>query len=87
MLGFAFLCGVGLTRDRESCSRRGRVLELDALVHAALLEYPRYVSRGSGWFITPEQAIDELIAWKDASPPRRTLVQALFRHWGRLRRR
>jgi capsular polysaccharide export protein len=62
-------------------------VELDALVHAALIEYPRYVSRGSGWFITPEQAIDELIAWKDASPPRRTLVQALFRHWGRLRRR
>ncbi len=69
MLGFAFYAGWGLTRDRESCSRRGRFLELDALVHAALIEYPRYVSRGSGWFITPEQAIDELIAWKDAPPP------------------
>jgi capsular polysaccharide export protein len=85
--GLPFYAGWGLTRDRESCSRRGRVLELDALVHAALIEYPRYVSRGSGWFITPEQAIDELIAWKDAPPPRRTMVQALFRHWGRLRRR
>jgi capsular polysaccharide export protein len=85
--GLPFYAGWGLSRDRESCSRRGRFLELDALVHAALIEYPRYVSRGSGWFITPEQAIDELIAWKDAPPPRRTLVQALFRHWGRLRRR
>ena len=85
--GLPFYAGWGLTRDRETCSRRGRFLSLDALVHAALIEYPRYVSRGSGWFITPEQAIDELIAWKEAPPPRRTLVQALFRHWGRLRRR
>ena len=85
--GLPFYAGWGLTRDRESCSRRGRSVKLDALVHAALIEYPRYVSRGSGWFITPEQAIDELIAWKDAPPQRRTLVQALFRHWGRLRRR
>jgi capsular polysaccharide export protein len=85
--GLPFYAGWGLTRDRETCPRRGRCLELDALVHAALIEYPRYVSRGSGWFITPEQAIDELIAWKDGPTPRRTLVQALFRHWGRLRRR
>ena len=85
--GLPFYAGWGLTRDRETCSRRGRSLELDALVHAALIEYPRYVSRGSGWFITPEQAIDELIAWKNGPTPRRTLVQALFRHWGRLRRR
>ena len=85
--GLPFYAGWGLTRDRETCSRRGRSLSLDALVHAALIEYPRYVSRGSGWFITPEQAIDELIAWKEAPSPRRTLVQALFRHWGRLRRR
>jgi capsular polysaccharide export protein len=85
--GLPFYSGWGLTRDHETCSRRGRPLDLDALVHAAVIDYPRYVSRSSGWFITPEQAIDELIAWKDAPPPRRTLVQALFRHWGRLRHR
>ena len=85
--GLPFYAGWGLTCDRETCSRRGRCLELDALLHAALIEYPRYVSRGSGWFITPEQAIDELIAWKDGPTPRRTLVQELFRHWGRLLRR
>ena len=56
------------------------------LVHAALVEYPRYVSRHSGWFITPEQAIDELVAWREGPPERRTLVQGLFRYWGRLRR-
>ena len=45
------------------------------------------MSRHSGWFITPEQAIEELVAWRAAPQARRTLVQALFRHWGRLRRR
>ena len=85
--GLPFYAGWGLTQDRLACSRRARLLPLDALVHAALIEYPRYVSRRSGWFIEPEQAIDELLAWRDGPPPRRTLVQALFRHWGRLRRR
>ena len=85
--GLPFYAGWGLTQDRLACSRRGRELPLDALVHAALIAYPRYVSRRSGWFIEPEQAIDELLAWRDGPPPRQTLVQALFRHWGRLRRR
>ena len=85
--GLPFYAGWGLTHDRERCGRRQRQLSLDELVHAALIDYPRYVSRNSGWFITPEQAIDELVAWRAAPPQRRTLVQALFRHWGRLRRR
>ena len=84
--GLPFYAGWGLTRDRETCPRRSNGLELDDLVHAALVEYPRYVSRHSGWFITPEQAIDELVAWREGPPERRTLVQALFRYWGRLRR-
>jgi capsular polysaccharide export protein len=85
--GLPFYAGWGLTHDREHCGRRQRHLSLDELVHAALIDYPRYVSRDSGWFITPEQAIDDLVAWRAAPPQRRTLVQALFRHWGRLRRR
>ena len=85
--GLPFYAGWGLTQDRLSSPRRGRSLPLAALVHAALIDYPRYVSRHSGWFITPEQAIEELVAWRAAPPARRTLVQALFRHWGRLRRR
>ncbi|AII48503.1 sugar transporter [Synechococcus sp. KORDI-52] len=85
--GLPFYAGWGLTQDRERCCRRQRQLSLDELVHASLIDYPRYVSRDSGWFITPEQAIDELVAWRAAPPQRRTLVQALFRHWGRLRRR
>ena len=85
--GLPFYAGWGLTQDRLSSPRRSRPLPLAALVHAALIDYPRYVSRHSGWFISPEQAIEELVAWRDAPAPRRTLVQALFRHWGRLRRR
>ena len=85
--GLPFYAGWGLTQDRLRCERRGRALPLEALVHGALIDYPRYVSRHSGWFITPEQAIDELVAWRQAPPVPRSLVQALFRHWGRLRRR
>ena len=85
--GLPFYAGWGLTQDRLRCERRGRKLPLEALVHGALIDYPRYVSRHSGWFIAPEQAIDELVAWRQAPPVPRSLVQVLFRHWGRLRRR
>jgi capsular polysaccharide export protein len=65
--GLPFYAGWGLTKDAHSCSRRGRKLSLDALVFGALIAYPRYVSRRSGWQITPEQAIDELVAWRASS--------------------
>ena len=85
--GLPFYAGWGLTNDRQRSERRGRSLSLDALVHAALIDYPRYVSRRSGWFVEPEQAIEELVLWRQAPPGRRTLIQLLFRNWGRLRRR
>jgi capsular polysaccharide export protein len=85
--GLPFYAGWGLTHDRLQCQRRGRQLELDALVHAALIDYPRYVSRHSGLFIEPEQAIEELLAWRAGPPQPLTLRQRIFRHWGRLRQR
>ncbi len=85
--GLPFYAGWGLSHDRLRCERRGRSLELDALVHAALIDYPRYVSRHSGLFIEPEQAIEELLAWRSAPPEPLSLRQRIFRHWGRLRRR
>ncbi|MCP9888274.1 capsular polysaccharide biosynthesis protein [Cyanobium sp. ATX 6A2] len=85
--GLPFYAGWGLSHDRLSCDRRGRRLSLDALVHAALIDYPRYVSRHSGLFIEPEQAIEELLAWRSAPPMPLSLRQRIFRHWGRLRRR
>jgi capsular polysaccharide export protein len=85
--GLPFYAGWGLTHDRLQSSRRGRCLPLDALVHAALIDYPRYVSRHSGWFLEPEQAIEELLAWRAAPAQPLSLRQRIFRHWGRLRRR
>lgn len=66
--GLPFYAGWGLTHDAYSCSRRGRKLSIDELVYGAMIAYPRYVSRRSGWQITPEQAIDELLAWRQAIP-------------------
>ncbi len=85
--GLPFYAGWGLSQDRLRCERRGRVLPLDALVHAALIDYPRYVSRYSGLFIEPEQAIEELLLWRSAPPVPLSLRQRIFRYWGRLRRR
>jgi capsular polysaccharide export protein len=85
--GLPFYAGWGLSHDRLRCDRRGRPVELDALVHAALIDYPRYVSRHSGLFIEPEQAIEELLAWRAAPPQPLSLRQRIFRHWGRLRQR
>ena len=66
--GLPFYAGWGLTHDAYSCSRRGRKLTIDELVYGAMIAYPRYVSRRSGWQITPEQAIDELLAWRQSIP-------------------
>jgi len=85
--GLPFYAGWGLSHDRLRCGRRDRILPLDALVHAALIDYPRYVSRHSGLFIEPEQAIEELLAWRTGPLPPLNLRQRIFRHWGRLRRR
>jgi capsular polysaccharide export protein len=85
--GLPFYAGWGLSHDQLRCPRRGRPLPLDALVHGALIDYPRYVSRHSGLFIEPEQAIDELLAWRAAPAQPLSLRQRIFRHWGRLRQR
>lgn len=85
--GLPFYAGWGLTHDRLRCPRRGRPLDLDELAHAVLIAYPSYVSRHSGWFLSPEQALEELIAWRQGPPEPLTLVQRVFRHWGRLGQR
>lgn len=61
--GQPFYAGWGLTEDMAPLLRRQRRLSLDELVAGALIEYPRYVSR-RGQLITPEQALDELLAWR-----------------------
>ena len=85
--GLPFFAGWGLSHDRLTCQRRGRQLQLDELVYAALVAYPRYVSRRSGLFIEPEQAIEELLAWSKEPPQAPNWWRGIFRHWGRWRER
>jgi capsular polysaccharide export protein len=85
--GLPFFAGWGLSHDRLTCQRRGRQLQLDELVYAALVAYPRYVSRRSGLFIEPEQAIEELLVWSKEPPQAPNWWRGIFRHWGRWRER
>ena len=62
--GQPFYSGWGLTRDIVPNPRRNRRLPLDALVAAALIDYPLYLSRTGNALITPEQALDELLVWR-----------------------
>ena len=62
--GQPFYAGWGLTDDIIPNPRRHRRLPLDALVAAALIDYPLYLSRSGQSLITPEQALDELLAWR-----------------------
>ena len=63
--GQPFYSGWGLTEDRLPLARRQRRLQLDQLVAGALLLYPLYL--GPHGPVEPEQALDELAAWKARS--------------------
>lgn len=84
--GKPFYAGWGLTTDIMPVVRRTRSLSLDELVAGALIVYPRYVSRTTGHMISPEQALDELLAWRGVRPNRigtiwRSLLRPLLRIW------
>lgn len=68
--GQPFYAGWGLTHDRHAHPRRTRCLTLDELVAGALLLYPVYVSCQSRKRCTPEQALNELVAWSGQSQGR-----------------
>ena len=65
--GQPFYAGWGLTTDIVPISRRQRRLSLYELAAGALILYPVYMSRSGEALITPEQALDELAAWKATS--------------------
>lgn len=67
--GMPFYAGWGLTRDQQHCPRRTRTRNLSELVAATLIEYPLYVSRETGTYITPEHTLEELNRWRK-QPPR-----------------
>jgi len=77
--GQPFYSGWGLTADVMPLERRIRRLTLDELVAGSLLLYPCYISRTSGRLITAEQALDELLAWREQASATDTL-------WTRLKR-
>ena len=96
--GVPFYAGWGLTDDRAPADasafrRRTRRLSLDELVAATLILYPTYVSRTSGAFTTPEQALQELRAWRQSGADKsrrgpwpaltRMVLQAVARLRGR----
>lgn len=62
--GQPFYSGWGLTSDKAPLGRRTRRLALDELVAGCLILYPTYVSRVTRRFTRPEQALDELLAWR-----------------------
>ena len=66
--GQPFYAGWGLTRDIFSVERRMRMLKLEELIAGCLILYPTYISRTASFFLTPEEAVNELISWR--SQPR-----------------
>ena len=80
--GQPFYAGWGLTSDMHSIARRTRRLTLDELVAGSLILYPTYVSRASGRIISVEEALDELLDWRergDIPPVWRSLIRSIVR--------
>lgn len=84
--GQPFYAGWGLTEDVLPVPRRTRLLTLDQLVAGALILYPTYVSYATGKLSSPEQALDDLLVWRENSPSgvprwreglRRVLIRAI----------
>lgn len=65
--GQPFYAGWGLTTDLDPVARRGRRLELDELVAAALILYPRYLDPVTGLRCPPEVLVQRLAAARDAA--------------------
>ncbi|WP_202802790.1 hypothetical protein [Halomonas smyrnensis] len=63
--GSPFYAGWGLTRDKQSHPRRRRTLSLEQLVAGTLIYYPTYVSLKTGYYMTAEDALDQLIDWRE----------------------
>jgi capsular polysaccharide export protein len=82
--GLPFYAGWGLTRDLATPpARRGRKLELDALVAAALILYPRYLDPVTQLPCPPELLVERIAAGQAAG---HSWLVGLRRAQGRLRR-
>jgi capsular polysaccharide export protein len=82
--GMPFYAGWGLTRDlAKSSPRRGRQLDVDRLVAAALILYPRYIDPVTRLPCGPELMVDRLAS--GSTPPMTWLIR-LRALQGKLRR-
>ena len=77
--GQPFYSGWGLTQDMVPNGRRTRRLALDELVAGALIGYPVYLSRTGSGQLEPEQALDELVAWRERDGGKLPWWRKLFR--------
>ena len=81
--GQPFYAGWGLTNDVIPHPRRSRRLTLDELVVGVLVLYPYYFDRDGGGLVTPELALDQLLAWRaesgGATPWWRNLFRVVLR--------
>ena len=66
--GRPFYAGWGLTDDRMTFERRTRKITLPDLIHAALIDYPIYVTP-DGWPCEAEDLVEILIAARDHPLP------------------
>jgi capsular polysaccharide export protein len=68
--GAPFYAGWGLTddraRDHPALARRSRRLDLDSLVAATMLLYPRYWDPAAGTFVTAEAALATIASEREA---------------------
>lgn len=65
--GGPFYAGWGLTVDHFPLPARQRRIDLDALVFAVMLAYPRYVLPGAPGFASAEQVMGFMVAQADAA--------------------
>lgn len=77
--GRPFYAGWGLTEDALPFERRARRAALDELVHAALIDYPIYITP-DGWPCEAEDLVKALIAARDA-PDRPAPRGRILRWW------
>ncbi len=56
--GMPFYAGWGLTQDELPCPERRRPVKLENLIHAALIDYPRYIDPETGQRCEPERVIE-----------------------------
>lgn len=81
--GQPFYAGWQLTNDLYPCSRRKRKLTIDELVAGAYILYPTYVSISRNQRCTPEEALDEIISWRN-TPTKETFSQKVLKFFLRL---